>query len=846
MDTASVRVTADTSRGERDARKAGENFGKEFTKGADGKLRDERGRFVKAGQDSGEDFGRGFEGGAERENRRRPPKLKIDPLLADFQRQVRSEVASIIKTVNAEVPLTMKGEKLRAQVAVAVNEIERTIKAEIPTDPAGALEYRRKLALLVHEASRSVRSKVDVDIDVDRNGLRRVAGSFTDLVNTGTGLFARLGASISSTASQGVSVFSSMAGPVGTVVKLLFALQAGIPAVATGFTVLGGGAIAAFGAVAAAAIGLPALISSIAAPIAAISIGMDGIKAAAAPLSDEIKHLTDVLNITFELNMRPVFEKLQAIFPTLSVGLAETARAVSRVAMDLTGVVTSEAGIENLRVAFAGVSNMIDHSREGLTNLFSALLNVAGTRELYAILGDTIGGVAARFGNMIERVRSSGDLAAGLTQLRDLLLGVSDMLVVLTEGAIKFFISAGPGLTTFFATITDILSNVDWAGLGESFGGLMERLGEAIKNIPPESWQGIADGIGAMVQQFLKFVESGGLESIINGFVQFAEIINGITAVIQGLDEGIRTVSDTLNGAADSIHDNFVQPIYDAIGGLFEWLGIGSPARKLVEVGLAIIEGLLLGLAGGPAAVFAKVRELATKALEALADAGTLLIDKGRQWVEGAKRGIGDKLGEARAKAIEIKDNIKNALSDAGDWLFGTGVDVVTGFIRGISSKIADAARAAWDMAKAAWNAAQNAIIGHSPSRLFMSLGADTVRGYIIGLQEQIGPLLATVRDMLARVVQEAQSHRIEPLVQAEDGSFVPVSFYKPNTGGTRDVSTILAEARSRAREREERESLVAQMTAALGQVLNNAQLTARGEDLVLAYQQAAHRFERR
>jgi hypothetical protein len=740
LSEASVRISADTRGGERDAERAGEDYGREYARGA------------------------------RRQTERNPAKLKVDPLTEDFQQQVRAMVARVSREANLNVPLTMGGEKLRAQLAVQIGEIERTMKADIPTDPADALGYRRKLALLVREAERTVRSRIDVDVDVDRSGniLRRAASrlssvfatSFTNtskdslggLVTASSGVFGSIGSQIKDMAASAVGSFTSMIGPLGSVIKLIFGIQYVVPALAAGISLVGGAGVAAFGAVSAAALGLPALMMGIAAPIAAITLGMDGIKRAAAPLSDEIKLLRDVLNITFELTMRPVFEKLQVIFPTLTAGLSETARAVSRVAMDMAGVITSEAGIENLRVAFAGVSDMIDRSREGLRGLFTSLLNVAGTRELYDILGDTIGGVAARFGNMIERVRSSGDLTAALASLRDVLFGVVDMLNVLIEGSIKFFAASGPGLTSFFASLTEVLSRIDWAGLGAAFGGMMERLGTAIQNIPPEKWQELADSIGALSEKFIKMVEEG-------AFIDFIEAISGIAnallllkSAIDGIEEGINGLNDMLSGAGQSIYDNVTGPFYRAVGDLFQWLGIGSPAQKFIDIALAIIEGFIVGMAGGPAAVFGKIKEIGQAALNALADAGTFLLDKGHQLAEGLRRGIGDKVGDLRAKAVELKDNIKSALGDAGSFLYSVGQSVAQGLARGISAGISWVTTAARNLAQRAYDAAKSVIQPGSPSRLFTSLGLTIGPGLAAGIEQTTNQVLAAISRMLGSV----------------------------------------------------------------------------------------------
>lgn len=768
LSEASVRIDIDVRRAERDAERAGERYGKEYARGA------------------------------EREGKRNPPKIPISSLDADFEKQVRATVAKISRTANANIPLTIKGEELRARTAVAIEEIERTLSARIPVNPADALEFKRKLALLVREANRGINAKIDVDVDKD--GVRRVAETFGSLASGGVGLFSKVGDIVGSVSAQASSTFSALSGPVLTVLKLIFAIQYAVPAVAAGISLLGGAGVAAFGAIAAAGLGLPAVLAAVGAPIAAVILGMDGIKRAAAPLADEFKLLKDVVNIAFENTLRPVFERLQVIFPTLTTGLNETAQAVGRLASDLTDVVTSEAGIEDLRVALGGFSTVVDHSREGVSNLFSALLNVAGTRELYEILGDTIGGVAARFGNMIERVRASGALAGALTQLRDVLFGVVDVINILIEGSIKFFEAAGPGLTAFFASLGEIISRIDFASLGESFGGLLERLGTALENIPPEKWRELADSIGALAQKFVEMVESGKLLDLIEGFTGFINTLFTLKSILDGIEEGLNGFSDAIGGAGDAVYENFTKPIYDAVVGLLEYLGIASPAQRLIDIGIAIVEGLLLGLASGPSLVFGKMREIAQSVLNALGDAGTLLLDKGRQFVDGIRQGISDKLEDARAKAIEIKDRVKGALSNAGEALKQAGRDLVEGFISGIGSKIEDAARKAGEMARRAYNAAKSVLGISSPSRLFRELGLDTGAGLQVGIEdstrkvlEAIGQMLGSVANLLPSGIGDTIAQALTSGVNGFAGQFAAAQQGVSVSQATQDAQAIAA-----------------------------------------------------
>lgn len=564
LDSAGVRIEADTRRGERDAARAGETYGRRFAQGADQELR------------------------------RRPARAPVDPVSTDFERKLRAMVAQIASKVNAGIPLTARGEQFRRDVAQQLLAVERTLRAKIPADPVLAADFRRNLLRQVEDEARRVRARVSLGVDIDRN---RITRSLSGLV----GMFSRAGEKVSGIASTAFAPVNKILGSLdlslsGIAIALGVAAAAA-PALAAGLSVIGGSAIAAFGAISAGAIGLPVVLSSLIAPIAAIALGMDGIKRAAAPLADEFQSLKDSVSIAFELGLRPVFEKLQALFPTLNVGLAEVARGVVRVASDFAGILTTPAGIENIRVALAGVSDVIDRMRPGLSVLFSALLNVAGTRELYDILGDTIGGVAERFGNMIERVRSSGDLTGALESLRDVLFSVTDLLAALAEGSITFFRQAGPGLTAFFESLTETIGRIDFGTLGESFGALMERIGNAIQRVPPETWQKLADAVGSLTERFLQWTEQGGIEDLIRGLTLIGNVLSwfagnwllvysaasGFMDFISGVPGKVASVAGSIGSSFGSIPADFSA----SLGGL-----PASAAETFTQVNETAASGL--------------------------------------------------------------------------------------------------------------------------------------------------------------------------------------------------------------------------------------------------------------
>lgn len=594
-----------------------------------------------------------------------------------------------------------------------------------------AANFRRELVAKVETEARRVRARATINIDVDRN-------QFTRSLSSIGGLIGRFGSQAASMASKGLaplnSVMSSVSGAfsagtssISGVIFLLLKMATIAPLIAAGLAVVGGSAIAAFGAISAAALGLPVVLFSIGAPIAAIMLGMDGITRAAGVLKEEFKSLKTSVSVAFEYGMRPVFEKLKAIFPTLNVGLSQVAYGVSRVASDFAGILTTPAGIEHVRVALGGVSTAIDYMRPGLASLFRELLHVAGTRELYQIFGDTVGGIAHRFAGLIDQVRSTGDLTGALEQLQNVLFGITDLLSLLVEGSIKFFRSAGPGLTKFFGSITEVLSRVDWAALGESFGGLMERIGAAIQRVPPETWQKLSDAIGKLIATFLSWAEGGGIDNMLKGLALLANVL----AFVSGI---VLTLHSSFIG--------FITGIPRALGGIPSALG-----------GFASAVGS--SLKGIPGAFDESLGGLPGKAATAVEDVNVGVVESFAQLPSNLSAAFGDIAGYIGGFFAGIGTWIGNAFTGAKDAVF----TAVTNFVAGILT------------AFQALPAQIEAFLVILPDRIGYYLGyaatiaylemKELVETIIMFFAQLPGYVIATLSDMVTQVGQWLESLRV-------------------------------------------------------------------------------------
>jgi TP901 family phage tail tape measure protein len=99
-------------------------------------------------------------------------------------------------------------------------------------------------------------------------------------------------------------------------------------------------------------------------------------------------------------------------------------------------------------------------------------------------------------------------------------------------------------------------------------------------------------------------------------------------------------------------------------------------------------------------------------------------------WVSSISKGMGNAQNTIRA-AI---GSIRGAFSGAGAWLVDAGRNMIQGLIGGIQGMVGAAADAAANLASTAINAAKAKLHIASPSKVFKDIGANVVRGFVLGI----------------------------------------------------------------------------------------------------------------
>jgi hypothetical protein len=747
---------------------------------------------------------------------RTPARVPVDPLMAEFERKVRRDLGRLAATAELNIPLNAKGQALREQISEQIRAAEAGLRAEIPVDPEGMLAFRQKLAALVGEAERTVRARVRVDVDRSTSQFAiRFVDLFRRVHTVVTGLVGKMTARLFDLMGASSGVGTAMGKVSATLASIALMIAAVLPllgALAAGFGLLAGAVLAAGGAIGAALAGLPALLAGLGGPIAAVALGMDGIKRAAQQLAPHVDELRNSLSATFEREMAPVFDRLHAVFPVLQRGLNAVAVSVSRFAGGLVDVVTSAAGLHDIEIALRGARIVLDTMLPSVRNLLRALLAVAGTEPLYRLLGQTIGGLSDRFANFLDRVRQTGALEGSLTALRDVLHSAADAFFRLLRGAMEFFTAAGPGLTAFFDGLTQMFARIPWAQLGEDFGRIFAAIGEGLARVPPETWRMLGDAVSYFADAVTRFVESGALHMLIVGFTWLVRIAGGLVDVLGVLWGAANTVYSALGLIPDSSDRaaTSMQGLSDQSGrtaGSFEGLG----AR--VQTTFAVMQETVRIGAGNMARIISERFEAAKRSVQ---EKTAVLVARAIRKFQELRIGIGVAIDDAVRKVAELPGKAWEALRGIGRTLWQAGVDLIQGFIDGIQSEFAAVRRKLSELTAMlpSWKGPASA-----DRRILFDAGRLILDGLIRGLDSRfdaVRAFLARITDLIFAAVPDlgerwraagadlgaqlaaglrSQEARLAAttrgLIQAEDGSWVPPSFY---TGGraTDDLAAAL------------------------------------------------------
>lgn len=600
------------------------------------------------------------------------PDIEIGADSSDAQRELAAIRAQLGDLRDQTIGVDVDSALALAQIAQLQGRLDALGRGSTDVQVvADTLAASARLAAIQRQVADLDGRRVDIDVDVDRGG--RVSRGIATIGSAAFGAFGAVGrlvsgllsmASAGESAGGGMSVLaggtSKAAGVAGLLItaaiegaRAIGSLTVGIfklGAVATVAAVAGAAITAAYGAAATAVAALPGVLALVAAPIGAIVLGLDGVKAAAQTLQPEFDALRARVSALMENALTPAFETLRGIFPTLRGGFEDVADGIGTVAQEMARMLTSAQALDAIGTIFDNVGGAITRMSPALTGIVDTLLQVASRSSLFEALTQTVIRFGDAFERSVTRVVGDGTLDAAFRGLGLVLAELTEGFVSLVENGLRVFAAAAPGIASFLDDLTGFFDRFDWAALGGAVGDVFTGLGEALRGIP----QGVIDKlVGA-------FVQLGDLFRNANFQAAIQDLVGALPYVVAfatGVIEAFARIGQAVTGFVQ-----FMAGVGQAIAASFQLMtgqiSFDEFERKLAEAGANMAAG----------------QQKMLDATRSWADGTISEADRAAEGVRSRVSGIFD---EARARALELR-------IDADDSPFRAKLGALVGVLAGI------------------------------------------------------------------------------------------------------------------------------------------------------------------
>ena len=502
-----------------------------------------------------------------------------------FLSQMQRDVAAAMRQIEADVPLTADGERLRREVRTKVAEIQSTISTmaiDVPLDPEAAASSKADLRKEVAELQALAKAqKIDVPLGVDSSAIGGLA--------KGAGGLGSMGGNI---------------GGGGGVAAIAAALALAVP-----LAVLLGSTLAA----------LPALLTSIAVPLGVIALGWDGIAEAAKEAQPGFMALKNAVSMQFAKDLAPVFRELGEALPKLIPSFTALSSALSGAFGEVISSLTSDEGISK-------ISGIIDNITKAVETLSPVLGPMVDTFLDFVLVG-----TKAFVDNSPQLLSALQGLTAAVQFLVD-------------SGALAGAVSAFTTLVTWsvylwtaFLTLTVAIAAV-WDWLNRLQTGILSTLVSAfssgvatVQSFVTSVWSiittlpglisGALSGLGSLVSGIISGAMSlarsaagGGVSTIVAAIGALPGLALGVLA---GLGSMLSTLASNAMSSMSSAMSGGVGRVVGAVAGLGGSIimAIAGIPGMLYNAGANMISSLANGMtsrlssvASAAAAAAAKVK----------------------------------------------------------------------------------------------------------------------------------------------------------------------------------------------------------------------------------------------
>lgn len=482
--------------------------------------------------------------------------VKVVPDTSDFRKELVRELKAAVKGVEVEIPVKLNTKSALAQLKVLDRLLKRVDRTVTP-----------KIKLETDNVS-SV-SDLNKNLDRLRDGSTKAADGFSRM---------------------------SHAMLITVAVFLLAA-----PAIALVATLLAG---------------LPSLLLALLAPIAAISLGMEGFGKAAEKFQPTVDRLKKSLSQNFQDGLTPVFERLNKLAPTLDTGLNQVADGLIHILDQLSLFLTAPDNMAAIGRILANIGVFLKDMSVFINQMTASFLKLADAASAsFGILSDTLNEFSTAFFDMVTRITSTGELTSALQGLNRVLRALLMGFVDLFEAGIKAMSVLGGPMADFFSfffgLVVDLLpaltalSNLVFKVLTAAF----EALRPVIKELTP-AFEKFTEILGTLL--------SGAIKALSPILLALARILSAVVLkVLTAIEPFIPVFLD------------FFEKLGVLIGDAL--LGAFTALEPFLNQFLAFFQELLIALIPLMPVLIQFATEVLRTILDVLGQIGPELVELGRE-----------------------------------------------------------------------------------------------------------------------------------------------------------------------------------------------------------------------
>lgn len=548
-------------------------------------------------------------------------QLEIDPE-KNWRARLAREVKAAAGRLEAQIPLTVDGERMRAELAQTVKKAAENLNATVPVNPEQAASFRAKAQKIVDQIeARTAELKIKAETDAARqqaedlrNDINGKSATFNIHADTGLtaariavlardriiNLHARLSAS---SVGQVTAALAGLSGlrVVGDSLKGLRNALTGldratpkIAGLALAITNLGSAALAAtsnafalggsLASIIPSALALPGILAGFAVGAVTAFLALKDIGTVLADLGPRFTALQDSISSSFwDKAEAPIRNLANSVLPVLETKLAAVASSLGGFFSEIAAGLSTDLSLGQLGAQMDYLKTSIDTAAKAGQPLVRAIMTLGTAGASYLPqLADWFVKITTQFDAFITKAAGDGRLhqwiTGGVSALQDF-----GRVIANASGILAGFASAA--------------ANAGGASLGALADGL-ERVNQAING---PVWQGalttvfqgahdamaaLAPGVGALGDAFISLAPTLAQIMVLAG--------QAGSALLEGL--GSALMNPALQSGATAIFQGILTGI-QALQPAFPALGAAAGALMSVMGTLAATLGPVLGAA---------------------------------------------------------------------------------------------------------------------------------------------------------------------------------------------------------------------------------------------------------